>query len=73
MSEFGRIGRMVRITSGILAALLAPLAIFLALGDLRRNWDNAVAALLVAALFVYIAIRPDSLPFLDDPAVPDDS
>ena len=64
---------MVRITTGILAALLAPLAIFLALGDLRRNWTSALATAGVAALFLYVAMRPDSLPFLDDPAVPDDS
>ena len=73
MSDLGRMGRMVRVTSGILAALLLPLGIFLALGDLRRNWTSALATVGVAALFLYVAIRPDSLPFLDDPAVPDDS
>ena len=72
MSDYGRIGRMVRVTSGILAALLAPLGIFIALGDLRRNWTSALATLGVAALFLYVAMRPDSLPFLDDPAVPDE-
>ena len=65
-------GRIVRVTSGLLAALLAPLGIFLALGDLRRNWTSALATLGIAALFLYVAVRPDSLPFLDDPAVPDE-
>ena len=64
---------MVRVTTGILAALLAPLAIFLALDDLRGNLTSVLVTIGVAALFLYIAIRPDSLPFLDDPAVPDDS
>ena len=72
MSDFGRLGRIVRITAGALAALLAPLAVFMAVADLRRNWQSALATLLVAALFVYLAIRPDSLPFLDDPAVPEE-
>lgn len=73
MSDYGRIGRMVRVTSGILAALLAPLGILLALDDLRRNLTSVLATLGIAALFLYVAVRPDSLPFLDDPAVPDDS
>ncbi len=72
MSDYGRIGRIVRVTSGLLAALLVPIAIFLALGDLRRYWDSALATLTVAAVLIYVAIRPQSLPFLDDPAVPDD-
>lgn len=64
---------MVRVTSGILAALLAPLGILLALDDLRRNLTSVLATLGIAALFLYVAARPDALPFLDDPAVPDDS
>lgn len=72
MSDFGRIGRVVRVTAGILAALLLPIAIFLALGDFRRYWTNALAALIVAAILLWIAVRPQSLPFLENPAVPDD-
>ena len=72
MSDFGRLGRIVRITAGMLAALLAPLAIFIAVADFRRNWQSALATFLVAGLFIYLAIRPDALPFLDDPAVPEE-
>ncbi|HUF28380.1 MAG TPA: hypothetical protein VMM18_15485 [Gemmatimonadaceae bacterium] len=72
MSNSVRPGRIVRIAAGLIAGLLVPLAILLAISDLRRYWANALATLVVAGLFLYLAIRPDSLPFLDDPAVPDD-
>lgn len=73
MSDYGRIGRIVRVTAGLLAALLVPIAVFLVFGDVRRYWASALAALAVAACLLYIAVRPEALPFLDDPAVPDDS
>lgn len=72
MSDFGRLGRIVRISAGALAALLAPLGVFIAVADLRGNWASALATVAVAAFFVYLAVRADSLPFLDDPAVPEE-
>ena len=72
MSDHGRLGRIVRVSAGLVAALLVPIAIFLALGDIRRYWSSVLATLVVAGCMVYVAIRPDALPFLDDPAVPDD-
>ena len=72
MSDYGRLGRIVRVSAALLAALLVPIAVFLAVGDLRRYWGSALATLIVAGCMLYLAVRPDALPFLDDPAVPDD-
>lgn len=72
MNSSARLGRIVRVTAGLLAGLLVPFAIMLVISDFRRYWDNALATLVAAGLLLYVAIRPESLPFLDDPAVPDE-